>query len=181
MANPGDRDDPIAPTAIAEEAEHLRTAWTAPPPEPSPSRQRIGRLIVGMTIGAVILLAAVLAMDASRTDADDPGWADIAFFVSPIIAIGSAIVLGLTLVIVAALRLVDLRVGRLSKATVLGVVVGPIVYIAGMVAIAVVLGDAVPSSTAWAFMTVLFPALCGLGVTLIAAFVRRPFKVSGWD
>ena len=165
------------PTPMAEEARRLRASWLVPSSEASKPRRRIGWLAVGIAVGAVMLLAVRLAADTSDVDPGDPGWGDIAFFVSPFLAIAAAIVIGLVLVFVAALRLVGLTAGRAGRAVVIGLVGGPLIYLAVLIASAAAV-DETHSSQVLAFMTLVFPVICGIGVTLAAALVQpRPTSV----
>jgi len=172
-------DEPEAElTPIAAEAQRLRASWRDPSLDPSPEgptpRRRIGWLAVSIAVGAVILVATWLAADASSGSGDphDPGWADIAFFVSPFIAIAAAVVVGLVLVVVAAMRLVGVTAGRAWKALLVGFVGGPVIYLAVLIAGASAL-DTVESTRVLGLFTCVFPVLCGIGVTLIAALVPR--------
>jgi hypothetical protein len=189
-------DEPEAqPRPIAEEARRLRASWLDPPPDaPYPSR-RIGWAAVGIAVGAVMLLAVRLMPVLSDVDPGDPGWGDIMVFVSPFFAIAAAFVVGLVLVVVSAKQLVGLTAGRAGRATMIGLIGGPLVYLAVLLVSASAIGtaagfagaigsaagidsaftvDGALSSPVLAFMTFVLPVICGIVVTLFAAHPRHP-------
>jgi hypothetical protein len=172
-----DMDEPEAELIpIAEEAQRLRASWRQSSVEPSPLTptppRRIGWLAVWITAGTVMLLAFWLAADSTGGDPHDPGWADIAFFISPILAIAAATAVGLVLVFVAGMRLIGVKVGRAGKALAFGFVGGPVIYLVVLIAGASAL-DKAESTVVLALFVCVFPALCGIGATLIAAVVPR--------
>ena len=125
---------------------------------------------MAIAVGAVILFAVWLASDTRDIDPSDPGWADIAFFVSPILAFAAAFVIGLVLIVVSLLRLIDLRPARAAGAMVVGLIGAPIIYIVVLILAASAL-DGVQSSAVLACVTFVVPAICGTTVTLIAALI----------
>ena len=166
-------ENPIVPTGGADEARRLGESGPPPPP-PRPAESappsRVGRWAIVITAAAILLLAGWLAIDSMGDDPNDPGWVDVALFVSPILAAAAAFVMGLVLIIVAAAKLVRVTVGRTGLALVVGLVGAPILYFVIAIVIAFVIGiDTVPTSFEWAVVTCIVPALCGTGVTLAAA------------
>jgi hypothetical protein len=127
---------------------------------------------VAIGVSALTVFAAYVASSQAVGDPSDPGVADIAFFISPIFAAGAAMVTGLLLVSVALLRLVDLTVGDAVLALGIGIFGGPLLYLIVLIASASAL-DAAKSIEVYAFVSFMVPVLCGIGVTLISALVRR--------
>ena len=119
-----------------------------------------------------MLLSVSLAMSEADGDPNDPGWADIAFVVSPMLAALAGLMTGLMLAAMAALRLVNLSVARARRALKVGIVGGPIIYLAVLIAGTSAL-DAAQSADALAFVSFVVPTLCGIGTTVVAALVRR--------
>jgi hypothetical protein len=111
-------------------------------------------------------------MGEAEGDPNDPGWGDIAFFVSPMLAALIGLLTGLMLALVAALRLVNVSLARARRALVVGMIGGPIIYLAVLIAVMAAL-DAAQSVSALAFVSFVVPALCGVGTTLVAALVPR--------
>jgi len=137
------------------------------------TRSNVGWWVVAIAVGAVLLLAMWLAGDTSEIDPNDPGWGDIAFFVSPVLAFAAAFVIGLVLMVVAWLGLIDLTARIAGRAMLVGLISGPIIYFVIMVITVVALDESVPTSTTWAFLTLVVPTICGTGVTVIAALIGR--------
>ena len=132
-------------------------------------------MAVGISALAVLALSTAWDPDALFGGIGDPkdgGWADVGFVISPFIAIASAFAVGLVLVVVAGLRLVDLSVGGAVKASLIGVVGGPVLYVVALVVSASAL-DSLSSVRVLAFFVFVWPAICGVGVTLVAALFLR--------
>jgi len=117
-----------------------------------------------------MLPAVRTAVYTSDIDPHDGGWADIAFFVSPFFAIAGAAVIGIVLIVVAATGLIGLPVRAAGGALVIGLIGAPVIYVAVLLATASA-QDAARSSVVLAVMTYVFPVVCGIGATLIAAFI----------
>lgn len=170
-------DQQVETDTIAEESRRLSASWAAAratsKPPPSPSRRRIGRIAVAISAFALIALCAALVSDSLIGGVGDPkdgGWADIAFVISPFLAIACAFVVGLVLVVVAAFRLIDLTVRQAGGAMLVGMIVAPVLYVLALIVSASAL-DAVQSVRVMAAFVAIWPAICGIGVTLISALV----------
>jgi hypothetical protein len=170
-----DVDEPeVQPTSVADESRRLRASWldggSRTPPESPRQRGRIGWLAVGIAVVALMLPAVWAAVETHDVDPNDSGWAEFAFLLSPFWAIAAAVVIGVVLIVVAAMRLIGLRTTSAAIAMGIGVVAGPVIYLAVLIASASAL-DSAQSSVLLAVITWVFPVVCGIGATLVPAFL----------
>jgi hypothetical protein len=154
------------------------SVWGYLPAKPLPPIRRIGWLVVGVGISVLMIVAVCLVIIQADADPDDPGAADVAFVLSPMLAIADAIVTGLLLVLMAARRLIPLTVARAVRALAAGVILGPLIYLTVLIVSASRL-DAAHSGLTNAIFSYLVPTICAVGVTLITALVRRPGGPAG--
>ena len=159
------------PAASPKEVEPTHSYWNAPPPEPAPTGRRIGWLVVGIGAAGMVIFADFLGFSGPPSDPNDPGVADVAFFVSPIIAVIAAMATAAMLWVVGALRLADLSAYRARNALVAGALVGPMTYLAVLLATTPTL-DSAQSGRLDDFVSFVVPVICGIGATLIAALVQ---------
>ena len=149
------------PAASPKEVEPTHSYWNAPPPEPAPTGRRIGWLVVGIGAAGMVIFADFLAFSGPPSDPNDPSVADVAFFVSPIIAVIAAMATAAMLWVVGALRLADLSAYRARNALVAGALVGPITYLAVLLATTPTL-DSAQSGRLDDFVSFVVPVICGL-------------------
>jgi hypothetical protein len=154
--------------------------WAYEPPKALQPVRRIGWLVVGAGVSVLMVFAIYLVIISADLDPDDPGAADVLFFVSPMLAIVDAIVIGLLLTLVAARRLIPLTVTRAVRALVAGVILGPLLYLTLLILAASWL-DTAHSGLIDAIFGALLPTICALGATLLAAVIRRPGGSHGTD
>ncbi len=130
-------------------------------------RSRAGWLVVA--IGAVVLGAVgiYLVVEGLKLDPSDPGFAEVGMFLSPLLAAGASVVIGIVLMVVAAFRLIDVALSRAAKATGLGCVVSPIAYVVFLLALADPLGS-LYSDISWlpAMLIGALPIVVGVAIVL---------------
>jgi MFS family permease len=134
IAEESERDGP-EPNPIAEEARRLHMAWqasTPPDPELPPTGRSIGWLYVLIAAGVILSFGSYLGLGAS-TDPNDPGWADITFFVSPFFATVAGLAVSIVILVVGLIRLADTTGHRARNAAVGGGCVGPIAFFVTLV------------------------------------------------
>jgi len=144
-------------------------------PQDSP---RAGWLIV--VVGAIALgvSGAYLVRESLQIDPNDPGWADVAWVVSPILAAGASLAIGILLMLVAAFRLIDVALARAAKATGLGCIGAPIVYLACLFALAGVM-DSADANLWWLPPLLLFAMPIVVGIAIVLGYaVGRPTWLS---
>jgi hypothetical protein len=140
-------------------------------PMPAQPARRTGWLVVAVGVAVLLAFAVYLAIDEADLDPDDPGAADVAFFVSPMLAMASAVVTGMLLLVVARFRMVSVDVSQAFRAMVVGFILGPITYLAFLIVIASPL-DAAHSGVAVAMVSFIVPTISGIGWTLGTAVIR---------
>jgi len=147
--------------------------WKPRHQDRAPASRRMGWLVVVIGISALMVFSVYLVIITADADPNDPGAADVAFFISPFLAAAAAIVTGILLALVASLRLIPLTIGRVGRALVAGVILGPVIYLIFLIVIASAL-DAAQSGLISAIVSFIAPTLCGIGVTLVTVLVQRP-------
>jgi hypothetical protein len=118
----------------------------------------------------VLLFGAFLSVTSADLDPDDPGSADIAFVLSPVLAVIDAIVIGTLLVLLARARLIPITVGRARRALGAGVLLAPIAYLVVLIASASAIDDA-HSGALDATVSFLVPAICATVIALAIALL----------
>jgi hypothetical protein len=134
--------------------------------------RRVGWLIVAFGAISLGVLGAYLGIEFEGIDPSDPGWAEVAWIVGPILAAGGSLVIGVVLMMVAALRLIDVALSRAAKATGLGCIGAPIVYLSCLLLLANSL-DSLDANGAWqALAPLLISALpIGVGIATVLGYV----------
>jgi hypothetical protein len=84
---------------------------------------------VALGVIALGVCGAYLVNESRQVDPNDPGWAEVAVIISPVLAAGASVAIGTLLMVVAAFRLIDVALSRAAKATGLGCIGAPIVYL----------------------------------------------------
>ena len=161
-------DVPREPVPTPLPVEMAHSYWTVPPPDPAPTGRRIGWLVVGLGAVAIVSLGAYLAFSGPPIDPNDPGSADVAFFVSPFIAVLAAMAISALLWVVGSLRLADITAHRASRALVAGVLLGPLTYWALLLVM-----TSAQSGRLDGFVSFVVPTACGIGVTMATAVFSR--------
>jgi len=131
---------------------------------------RWGWAVVGAGVALMVAVALYLVQDTLDVDLDDPGWGDIAFFFSPLVAVAAALVTGVLLTVVAVFRGVALSWQVALTACGAGSIVAPLVYGAALLS----LGDAADSAHSalvYGVFVFLAPVLIGAGTVVAIALV----------
>jgi hypothetical protein len=140
---------------------------------PSRGARVVGLGLMAVAVGLVAIATAALTLpEFPAQDTSDPGWGEIGFVVSPFLAAISAFVVGLSLVIAAAIHGVRLRIRDATVVAVVGIIGGPIVYLL----LAITLGSVPAIAESSLFLPLLvftLPSICGVGITLLAVRLRR--------
>lgn len=159
------------PEADLEAGDSPHSYWTLPRPDPAPTGRRIGWLVVGIGAGAIALFAAYRASNTiPNPNEPDAVWNDGMILIGSAFAALAAFVTGLLLLGVAARQLVDLPVAGAVRALAVGVV-GALVIVVAIVAL---IASSSPSGGKLPpFLMITVPTLSAIGVTLLAALVRR--------
>ena len=103
-------------------------------------------------------------------DPDDPGWGEVAWLVSPFLAAGASVAIGVLLMLVAALRLVDVALSRAAKATAVGCVVAPVLFILGLLAAADFL-DSLDAEASWQLPWFILALPIVVGIVTVLGYV----------
>ena len=168
-----------APPTFPEKIENVKAIWREElqrPPRPPrpPSDRRIGWVAVAIAVG-VLLVISVVAVGRIVRDWGDTSGYDSEFWAYPAIiglflACAAACVVGIVVVVVAAVRLIRLTLGDAVRAMVIGFFGGPAVYFISFAIVADRLpvdGGLLPAFVG--LMMCVLPVICGSGVTLAAA------------
>lgn len=134
----------------------------------------IAVLIVLAVLASVVLLAGV--------DPADPGIWDVALFLSPLLAAAAALVVGSSLIVLAATRLIELSVLRAVAALILGLLGGPITYVLALLLVLPAVDELLRAPFRLrdtpivldAVYIFLVPVACGTASTLYAGSKLRP-------
>jgi len=131
---------------------------------------KVGRLIVGLGVAALGVLGVFLVYDGFGIGPIEDAWAELAWFVSPIIAACAAVATGVLLMVVAAFRLVDVAFSRAAKATGLGCLLAPVLFVLSMFALISFLEplDAEPS---WLIPWLVFALPIAVGIVTVLGYV----------
>ena len=97
--------------------------------------RRAGWLIVALGAIALGVLGAYLVNESAGIDPTDPGWAEVAWIISPILAAGASLAIGILLMLVAAFSLIDVALSRAAKATGVGCGRFPVLYLLSVFAL----------------------------------------------
>src|SRR5829696_1626692 len=95
--------------------------------------RRVGWVVVALGAAALVIPAVYLLRDSFGTEPTDEAWLYIAVFVGPLLAGGTGLAIGLLIVLVATLRLVDVPVSRAAKATGVGFLLAPVIFIVTLI------------------------------------------------
>ena len=132
-----------------------------------PGRQRAGWLVVAAGAIALGAVGVYLVAEALAVDPSDPGLAQVGMVLSPLLAAGASVAIGIVLMVVAAFRLIDVALSRAAKATGLGCVVSPIAYVFCLLTFATALGS-LYSDISWlpALFIGALPIVVGVAIVL---------------
>ena len=130
-------------------------------------RPRAGWLVVAVGVVALGAAGVFLMAQALTVDPSDPGFAEVAWVLSPLLAGGASVAMGIVLMVVAAFRLIDVALSRAAKATGLGCVVSPIAYVFCLLTFATALGS-LYSDISWlpALFIGALPIVVGVAIVL---------------
>ena len=172
-----------APPTFPEKIENVKTIWREElrrPPRPPrpPSDRRIGWVAVAIAVGVLLAISVFgliwIVRDWGDTSGYDSEWWAYPAIIGLFLACAAAFVVGIVVVVVAAVRLIRLTLGDAVRAMVIGFFGGPAVYyIAVTIAFAIV-GDRLPVGgellpVLAGLMMFVLPVICGSGVTLTVA------------
>lgn len=101
----------------------------------SRGRRHAGWLIVALGVIALGVLGAYLVINSLGVDPNGEAWPYLAWLVSPLLAAGAGVAIGILLMLVARFRLIDLALPRAAKATGIGCISAPFVYIVSLFAL----------------------------------------------
>ena len=185
-------DEP-KPDPIAEEAKRLHEAWQASSkpapagdpaatpsywstlrePEAPPTGRRIGWLFVIIVAGLILSFGCYLGLvDTSGLDPNDGGWGEIAFVISPILAVLAGFAIALVMFVVRLFRLADISRSQAGAALIGGGCLGPIAYFVLVVLGASIFDASLRAGRGYLFVFTL-PIFTGVGFALGAALRER--------
>ena len=133
---------------------------------------RVGWLIVALGVTALGVLGAYLANDSMGIDPNDSGWAELAWFVSPMLAAGASLAIGILLMLVAAFRLVDVALSRAAKATGVGCLLAPVLFLISLAVLADFL-DSLDPGASWPLPWFVFAMPIAIGIATVIVYVVR--------
>jgi hypothetical protein len=139
--------------------------------------RRVGWLIVALGVVALGVLGAYLVSSSLVIDPNDPGWAEVAWIVSPMLASGASLAIGILLMLVAAFRLIDVALSRAAKATGLGCIGAPVLYLISLLVLADFL-DSLDADALWLLPLLIFALPIVMGIaTVLGVVMHRPAEV----
>jgi hypothetical protein len=137
---------------------------------------RWGWAVVGAGVALMVAVALYLVQDPLDTDPDDPGWGDIALFLSPLVAGVAGLVAGVLLSVVAVFRGVAPSWQVALTACVAGTLIAPFIYVVALPTLADA-ADSAHSALVNGVVVFLGPVLIGAG-TVVAIALGLPLLLS---
>jgi MFS family permease len=141
--------------------------------------RRVGWAVVALGAFALGILAVYLVNDSSDIGPTDEAWGYVGWFISPFLAGGAALAIGVLSILVATLKLVDVRVARAAKATGVGCLLAPVVFVLSFLGlVALLAGLEVTASWLWPWFTLALPIAIGVTTVMVelAPTRARPSK-----
>jgi hypothetical protein len=125
-----------------------------------------------VALGAIALGAfgAYLVNWSGEVDQSDPGWPEAAWLIGPPLAAGASVAIGILLMLVAALRLIDVALSRAAKATGIGCIGAPFVYLLCVLAL-LYLVDSFHVDSGWLPPMLIFALPLVVGIATVLGYV----------
>ncbi len=128
-----------------------------------------------MAVGVIALgvLGAYLVINSIDFLASDPNgeaWPYLAWSVSPLLAAGAGVTIGTLLMLVAGFKLIDLELSRAAKATGLGCIGAPVVYVISMF---MLVGFLDSLTALWLLPLLIFALPIVVGIATVIGYVVR--------
>jgi len=133
----------------------------------------VGWLLVALGVVALGVSGAYIAMNTENVvDPKDPSFGLATWFVSPFIAAGSGVAIGVLLIVVAAFGLVDVEMRRAANAAGFGCIVAPVLYFITMMVLADFL-ESLEADAAWQLPWFIYALPIVIGIATVLGYALR--------